>query len=291
MKFGLFGINIGGCATPEASAAIARAAENSGFDSLWTGEHVVLPDPRQPPSPLPPEMAIIDPAVALTYIAANTKSIRLGTGIIILPQRNPLVLAKELASLDVLSHGRLIFGIGIGYLKAEFDALGIPFTDKAARSEEFLAAILALWTQEKPAYRGRFVSFGGVQAMPRPVQKPHPEIVFGGNSPQGCERAVRLAKGWYGFALGLDTTAKCIEALRTACTKHGRRFDDLEISITPANGHGAGRPSATPPSRDNAKRFADLGVHRLILNPPARSDQAAWLAYLAQAERDLIGKV
>ncbi len=291
MKFGLFGINMGACAKPKTAAAVARAAEEAGFDSLWTGEHVVLPAPRQPPSPLPPETPIIDPAIALAYIAAHTQSIRLGTGIIILPQRNPLVLAKQLASLDVLSDGRLIFGIGIGYLKAEFDALGVPFTDKAARSEDFLAAILALWTQQNPAYRGRFVSFGGVQAMPRPVRKPHPEIVFGGNSPQGCERAARLAKGWYGFALDFDATNRCIEALRKACAERGRCFDDLEISVTPFLGRGAGRSTATPLSRDDAKRFADLGVHRLILNPPSRFDQAELLSYVAQAERDLIDKV
>lgn len=291
MKFGLFGINMGACAKPQTAAAVARAAEDGGFDSVWTGEHVVLPDPREPPSPLPPETPIIDPAIALAYVAAKTKSIRLGTGIIILPQRNPLVLAKQLSSIDVLSDGRLIFGIGIGYLKAEFDALGVPFSDKAARSEDFLAAILALWTQEKPAHHGRFVSFGGVQAMPRPVQKPHPEIVFGGNSPQGCERAVRLAKGWYGFALDFDATNSCIEALRKACAERGRRFDELEISVTPFLGRGGGRSTATPPSRDDAKRFADLGVHRLILNPPARADEAGWLSYVAQAERELIAKV
>lgn len=291
MKFGLFGINIGGCAVPETMADVARAAEEAGFESVWTGEHVVLPDPRQPPSPLPPEMPIIDPAIALTFIAAKTKTIRLGTGIIILPQRNPLVLAKELASLDVLSGGRLIFGIGIGYLKAEFDALGVPFTDKAARTEDFLAAMLAIWTQEKPAHRGRFVSFAGVQAMPRPPQKPHPEIVFGGNSPQGCERAVRLAKGWYGFALDLDATAKCIESLRKACADCGRRFDDIEISITPLIARAGGRSTAMPPSRDDAKRFADLGVHRLILNPPARADEPSLMKYITDAERELIGKV
>ncbi len=253
MKFGLFGINIGGCAAPETMAGVARAAEEAGFESVWTGEHVVLPDPRQPPSPLPPEMPIIDPAIALTFIAAKTKAIRLGTGIIILPQRNPLVLAKELASLDVISGGRLIFGIGIGYLKAEFDALGVPFTDKAARTEDFLAAMLAIWTQEKPEHRGRFVSFGGVQAMPHPLQKPHPEIVFGGNSPQGCERAVRLAKGWYGFALDLDGTAKCIESLRKACAESGRRFDDIEISVTPFLGRAAKRDTAEPRRRQTLR--------------------------------------
>src|SRR5208337_4542683 len=189
MKFGLFGINIGACASPKCAAAIARAAEDAGFESVWTGEHVVLPDPRQPPSPLPPETPIIDPAIALTFIAAKTKSIRLGTGIIILPQRNPLVLAKELASLDVLSNGRLIFGIGIGYLKPEFEAIGAPFDHKGPRTEEYLRAMLALWTMPKPEFSGQWVKFKGVNAMPRPVQKPHPEVVFGGHTKEAYSRA------------------------------------------------------------------------------------------------------
>src|SRR5262245_30274022 len=127
MKIGLFGINIGACADPAVAARVAQAAEAAGLESLWTGEHVVLPDPQVPPSPVPPDTLFLDPAVSLAYVAAHTKRMRLGTGIIILPQRNPLVLAKELASVDVVSHGRLIFGLGIGYLKPEFDALGVSF--------------------------------------------------------------------------------------------------------------------------------------------------------------------
>ena len=199
MKFGLFGINFGACADPDSARRVARAAEEAGFESLWTGEHVVLPDPQAPPSPVPPEVPFLDPAVALAHVAAHTKTIRLGTGIIILPQRNPLVLAKELASVDIVSGGRLLFGLGIGYLKAEFDALGIPFEDKGARALEYLAAILALWTQERPEYQGRFVSFSGIQSQPRPVQKPHPPIVIGGGSATGVsprdrarQRLVRL---------------------------------------------------------------------------------------------------
>src|ERR1051326_9059407 len=163
MKIGLFATNIGPCASPDALARVARAAEDAGLESLWTGEHVVLPDPQVPPSPLPPEVPILDPVVALTFLAAQTTRIKLGTGIIILPQRNPLVLAKELASLDVLSEGRLLFGVGIGYLKPEFDALGIPFVNKGARTIEYLDAILAIWTQEQPRYAGRYASFAGVQ--------------------------------------------------------------------------------------------------------------------------------
>ena len=131
---GLFNINNFVCSEPENLARVARAAEDAGYDSLWTGEHVVLPDPQVPPSPVAPEGRMLDPAVALTYAAAHTSRVKLGTGIIILPQRNPLVLAKELASLDVLSGGRLLFGIGVGYLKPEFDAIGVPLEDRGRRS-------------------------------------------------------------------------------------------------------------------------------------------------------------
>jgi alkanesulfonate monooxygenase SsuD/methylene tetrahydromethanopterin reductase-like flavin-dependent oxidoreductase (luciferase family) len=190
------------------------------------------------------------------------------------------MLAKELASVDVLSGGRLIFGIGIGYLKPEFDAIGAPFDHKGPRSEEFLAAMIALWSMEKPEYHGRFVSFGGINAMPRPVQKPHPEIVFGGHTPQAFSRAARLAKGWFGFALDVEATGKCVDGLRAACKQAGRRFEDLEVSVTPR-----GRID-----RDAAKRFADAGVHRLILLHRAR-DQAGLAQFVGEAERELLGKV
>src|SRR5215510_13227981 len=144
VKFGLFSINLGPCADPEVAVRIARLAEDAGFDSLWAGEHVVLPDPRVPPSPMNPEDPILDPVVTLTFLAAQTQHILLGTGIIILPQRNPLVLAKELASLDVLSGGRLILGIGVGYLEPEFRALGIPLKERGERADEYLAAMQAI---------------------------------------------------------------------------------------------------------------------------------------------------
>src|SRR5829696_808831 len=168
LKVGLFNINNFVCSFPENLARVASAAEEAGFESVWTGEHVVLPDPQVPPSPVPPEGRMLDPAVALTWAAAHTTRLRLGTGIIILPQRNPLVLAKELASVDVLSGGRLIFGVGVGYLKPEFRALGIPFADRGRRTLEYLAAMRAIWSEDHPAYQGRHVSFADVQARPRP---------------------------------------------------------------------------------------------------------------------------
>jgi probable F420-dependent oxidoreductase len=280
MKIALFGINTGPCANPSTAAAVARAAEAAGFESLWTGEHIVLPEPQVPPSPVPADTPFIDSAIALAFVAAHTNKVRLGTGIIILPQRNPVVLAKELASLDVLSNGRLIFGIGIGYLQPEFDAIGAPFDHKGPRSEEFLASMIALWSMEKPAYEGRFLSFKGINAMPRPVQKPHPEIVFGGHTKDAYSRAARLAKGWFGFALDLDGTAKCIEGLKRACSTVSRRFEDLEVSVTPR-----GRVDL-----DTARRYGELGVSRLILLHRGR-DENSVLDFVRQTERDVINKL
>lgn len=280
MKIAMFGINLGPCADPKVAAEAARAAEAAGFESLWTGEHIVLPDPQVPPSPVPADTPFIDSLVALAFVAAHTSTIRLGTGIIILPQRNPVVLAKELASTDVLSGGRLIFGIGIGYLKPEFEAIGAPFDHKGPRSEEFLRAMIALWTMEKPEFRGRFVSFGEVNAMPRPVQKPHPEIVFGGRTKEAFSRAARLAKGWYGYALDLDATRECIAGLRAACKTTGRRFEDLEISVTPRSRVG----------RAEAQAFADAGVHRLILLH-RQNDSPGILRFIAECERELVNRI
>jgi probable F420-dependent oxidoreductase len=281
MKFGLFGINFGACADPDSARRVAQTAEEGGFESLWTGEHVVLPDPQAPPSPSPPDVPFLDPAVALAHVAAHTKTIRLGTGIIILPQRNPVILAKELTSVDVVSGGRLIFGLGVGYLKAEFDALGIPFEDKGARATDYLAAILALWTQNKPSHEGRFVSFSGIQSQPRPVQKPHPPIVIGGHSPPAYRRAVGHANGWYGFMLDVDKTALAIEGLREAEKRYGRpaALGPLEISVTPRG----------KLDLDTVKRFADLGVGRLIVHRP-RPTADEMLVDVREIAATLVGK-
>jgi probable F420-dependent oxidoreductase len=266
MKFGLFGINVGPCASAQTAADIAQRAEAAGFESVWTGEHVALPDPQVPPSPVPPETPFLDPAVALTLVAARTSRVRLGTGIIILPQRNPLLLAKELASVDVVSGGRLIFGLGVGYLKAEFDALGVPFTAKGARAMEYLEAIRAVWTAERPTYAGRFVSFSGIKSLPQPLQRPHPPIVVGGQTPAAYRRAVTHGDGWYGFALDLADTSRCLAGLREALATHPRPPErgPLEISVTPR-----GRLDL-----EMVGRFTELGVHRLIPYWPLPSESA-----------------
>jgi probable F420-dependent oxidoreductase len=285
MKFGLFSTNAYACSYPDVVAAVARAAEAAGLESLWGGEHVVLPDPQAPPSPMAPRDRILDPIIALTYCAAVTTRVRLGTGIIILPQRNPLVLAKELASLDALSAGRLIFGIGVGYLEPEFRALGAPFAQRGAVTDDYLAAMRAIWSQDAPSYQGRFVSFSDVQAHPQPVQRPHPPIVVGGRTEAAFRRAVQQGHGWYGFGLDVEATARTLAGLHEALQRHERpaHLGPLEISITP--GRGAGMDHAT------AQRFADLGVHRLILMPPPKLDGPGLVRYVEDVGTRLVGKV
>lgn len=256
MKVGFFGINVGPCAEPAVLRRVAAAAEQAGFESLWTGEHIVLPDPHAAPSPAPPQTPFLDSAVALTFAAAVTTEIKLGTGIVILPQRNPLVLAKEMASLDYVSGGRLILGVASGYLHQEFAALGVPFNGRGPRTDEYIDAIREIWTAEKPRFRGRYAEFGGVDAQPRPVQKPTPPFVIGGQSAPAYRRALLRGNGWYGFNLDLDATKKCladIDKERSAVDRPAA-FGTLEISITP--------PAGTSP--DDMRRYGELGVDRVI---------------------------
>ena len=256
MKFGMYGINMGACLDPETAIRTAKSAEAAGFDSLWTAEHVVLPEPRTPESPLPASTALLDPAVALAHLAGHTQTIRLATGIIILPQRSPAILAKELASVDVLSRGRLIFGLGTGYIPKEFAAVGVPFEERGPRTDEALEAILSLWVDPKPHHEGKHFRIVEVDAYPRPVQKPHPPIVVGGDSPPAFRRAVGRGNGWYGFALDLAAVKRCIDAIRETekALERPETLGRLEISVTPA----------APLDRDSVERYAELGVDRLI---------------------------
>ena len=266
MKYALFGINTGFCSAPETIKAVSIAAEQAGFESLWTGEHVVLPDPQAPPSPAPPLTEMLHPSTALAYIAGFTSSIKLATGITLLAQRNAVVLAKEMASLDHLSAGRLIFGIGAGYLKAEFDALGVNFKQRGARTDEYIDAMRELWTAAAPQFNGEFVNFSGIQCRPLPVQTGGPEIVVGGTSAAAFRRSVTKAQGWYGFALDHEATASAVAGLKRAGAIHERpaQLGDLEISITP-------RARLTP---EAVRQYEDLGVARLILLQTGRTESA-----------------
>jgi probable F420-dependent oxidoreductase len=280
MKFGLHSVNLHTCSFPEAAARLARAAEAAGFESLWVADHVVLPDPPVPGRPMPPEQRLLDPIVSLTFLAAHTSRILLGTGVIILPQRQAVVLAKQLASLDVLSNGRLIFGLGVGWCEPEMRSVGVSFPDRGRIADDYLAAMRALWTEPKPSYRGPYVAFEGVQAMPRPIQAPVP-IVVGGRTPPAYRRAVTQGHGWYGFGLDVGETLRIVEALREAGKKHSRpaHLGTLEISVTP--------PGFDVPDKATIEAYAAAGVHRLILRPRPEMDAPALERYAAESGRGL----
>ncbi len=257
MKFGYFGLNVGTFQTPDSIARLVVTAEQLNFESVWTGEHVVLVDPQVPPSPAPPLSTFVDTVASLAFAAAKTTRIKLGSGIILIAQREPIVLAKELAGIDVLSKGRLLVGIGVGYVKGEFDALGIPFEERGPRASEHIEVLRTLWTSEKPEFSGRFTKFAGIQSRPFPVQKPHPPIHVGGMSAPALRRAVAQGNGWYGFFQDVAATQKMLDGLREAAKRTPRpaSLGKLEISVTPPG----------PIDADTAKRYEDLGVDRVVL--------------------------
>jgi len=279
MKLGLFGINTGPCGDPDVMRNVSVAAENAGFESLWTGEHVVLPDPQAPPSPAPPLVPFIHPFTALSFIAAVTDKILLGTGITLIAQRNAVVLAKETASVDQLSKGRLLFGIGAGYLMQEFEALGVKFEERGARTDEYIDAIRELWTSEQPEFAGQFVNYKGIQSRPLAYQKGGPPVIVGGTSKAAYRRAIQKGQGWYGFALNVASSQESVDALKVLSESTDRSSDlgELEISITPR----------VPLTDEVVKQFEDMGVSRLILLQTGQNEEQM-LEYIDHIAKDFL---
>ena len=258
IPIGWFGLGSGVLADAESVAGVARTAEELGFDSVWVGEHPVLIDPHAPPSPLPPHSELMDPVPVLAYAAAVTSRITLGTGIVILPLRNPVILAKELATIDVLSQGRLAVGIGVGYVPGEFDAIGVPFETRGRRADEWIDALRTLWRDDQPELRGEFASFGGIQCRPQPHRPGGPPIIGSGMATAARRRCVERCDGWYGFYLDLDNTKAAIDELDHLGHEVDRPagLGELEITVTPVPG---------PIDADLVRRYEDLGVDRLVV--------------------------
>ncbi|MBC6447893.1 TIGR03619 family F420-dependent LLM class oxidoreductase [Actinokineospora sp. HBU206404] len=242
-------------ASPTEAARVARLAEDLGYDSLWVADHVVVPSPRVPPSPMEPTEALLDPVVSLTFFAAHTSRIKLATGVLVLPQRNPLILAKQLASVDVLSGGRLVAGVAAGYLEPELRAVGVPLERRGARTDEHLAAMRSLWHDASPTFSGEFVQFSGVDAFPRPVQNPVP-VVVGGHSRLALRRAARFGDGWFGYLLGLRAAREHLAELASVVAEVGRSLP-LEITVTPSR-------RLDP---DSVGEYGGMGVNRLVVAP------------------------
>jgi probable F420-dependent oxidoreductase len=254
VKFALYGLHRGSSAEPGTLVRRARAAEEAGFEALWVGDHIAMPKGVDPP-----DQPRLEAVVALTYLAAATERVRLGFGVIVLPQRQPVLLAKQVATIDHLSGGRVTLGVGVGWLEPELRAMGVPPEERAARTDEYLAALRVLWDEPVPEFDGQFVQFADVVQRPRPVQRPHPPIIVGGHVPAAYRRAVCSGNGWYGWDLGVEHAAESIAALHAARQRHGRpeELGELEITITP--------PGMVDP--DTVRRYAEAGVHRLVLQP------------------------
>jgi probable F420-dependent oxidoreductase len=261
MKFGLVPVNIG-MPGVEPMLALARNAESIGFESVWTFEHVIVPldyRSKYPYSPTgkmgaAPETPFVDPLIALTAIAAATKKLRLGTGVNILSQTNPLLMAKQAASLDVVSNGRFMLGVGIGWLREEFDAMGVPFERRGARFDDYLTAMKKVWSGAVVEHRSEFLDWHGFKSLPMPVQKPLP-IVIGGIKGKALERVARFGDGWFAPSASVEELGPMLAQLKTLCREHGRDYSKIEITTmwTPQAG------------LDVAKKLRDIGVGRLVL--------------------------
>jgi probable F420-dependent oxidoreductase len=263
MKFGIIFANAGPLGEPDVTTGLAQLAEEHGFESLWTVEHTVVPAGYESEYPYSADgkmpggdaVSITDPLIWMTWAAAVTTRIRVATGILILPQRNPVTLAKQVATLDVLSGGRVDLGVGVGWLREEFDALGVPFEERGARTDEYIGALRALWGDDPVTFKGEFVSFERCHSNPKPVQPGGIPLVVGGHTSAAARRAGRLGNGFFPGRASEEELRPLFEAMRASATDAGRDPDAIELT--------AGGVF----DLDGVKRFADLGVGRVVIPP------------------------
>lgn len=281
MRVGLHALGIGAGADPDVISTTAIEAERHGFATLWSGEHVVMVDDGESHYPYADDGKIavpavadwLDPMITLSFAAAATTTIKLATGILLLPEHNPVIVAKQVASLDRLSHGRLVLGVGIGWSAEEFQALGVPFERRGQRTASYVAAMRTLWTHDVASFESEFVSFSSIRVNPKPVQATLPVIV-GGNSDSALRRVAAWGDGWYGFNLdGVDAVADRLRTLRTMCAHRGRDARELDLAV-----------ALRSPTRSDRDRLVELGVSELVIveSPPADpADVPAWIAELS----------
>jgi probable F420-dependent oxidoreductase len=251
MEFGLYGLHRGSNVDPEVLTRRAQAAEAAGVESLWVGDHITVPvgdgdDDRR-----------LEAITALSYLAAVTERVRLAIGVIVLPQRQPLVLAKQLTTLDRLSGGRLTVGAGVGHLRPELEALGVAPAERAARMDEALELLRVTWADEVTSFTGRWTSYDELAQRPLPVQRPHPPLVLGGHAGAALARAARQGDGWFGWELTPEQVAETGAELARLRAQAGRADEPLEITVKPHR----------VPDRALVEQYAEVGVHRLVLQP------------------------
>jgi probable F420-dependent oxidoreductase len=264
MKLGLFNPLSTPFADPEYIQELGQSAEECGFDSLWVAEHVVLFDEyssRYPYSadgriPAGGESGILEPFIGLSFLAASTRRIRLGTGICLVPQRNPVYTAKEATCVDWLSGGRLDLGVGVGWLAEEFEALGVPFERRGARCRSYLEVMKRLWCDPVSQYEDEFYRLPACRQYPKPVQKPHPPVHFGGESDAALRRVADLGQGWYGFNLSPEELGARVKDLEGLLAARGRRRDEIQVSVS---------PYLRSFDADSLARYRDAGADQVIV--------------------------
>jgi len=286
VKFGIVFANTGFAATPDGAAALGQIAEEAGFDSLWTVEHVIVPAgyesqyPYSPTGKMPgnEDNPIPDPLIWLTWVAANTRTIRLATGILILPQRNPIVLSKEVATLDLLSGGRAILGVGVGWLLEEFDAIGVDFDDRGAITDEYMAALRVLWRDEEPTFSGQWTSFEKAKMYPKPAQGGGVPLHVGGHSKAAARRAGRLGDGFFPAKGSLEQLSELFEVARSTAKEAGRDPSAIEMTCGGAM------------DVEGVKKYADIGADRLVV-PAFGRDAESYKQMLGGFGENVISKL
>jgi probable F420-dependent oxidoreductase len=278
MKIGFFAVGIGHLSRPDLVKTVAVNAERLNFATVWAPEHVVLLDKhisKYPYSkgefPLPADTAFADPFVTLGYAAAYTSRVKLVSGICLVPEHNPVVLAKVVSTLDQLSGGRFTLGVGVGWLEEEFKAVGVPWEGRAQRTREYIEAMRCLWRDAHSTYKGEFVKFESVRSYPKPVHGEVP-IWFGGESGPALKRVADYGNGWCGFNLSADEAAAKMKRLDELIKAAGRKRSEIYMALS---------PYTKPITRDDLKRYRDAGVDELgfiEFNPPT-------------SERDMIAKM
>ncbi|HLZ69407.1 MAG TPA: LLM class F420-dependent oxidoreductase [Dehalococcoidia bacterium] len=283
MQIGVF-VPLGPYATPAFISEAARTAERLGFHSIWAPEHVLLFDEYAAHYPYTEngrmrnasDAAVPEPFNLLSFIAGATTRIRLGTGICLVPQRNPVYTAKEVATLDYLSGGRVDFGVGIGWQQEEFAALGVPWPKRAQRTRAYLEVMRRLWCDPVSSYEGEYYRLPPSRQYPKPVQQPHPPIHFGGESDAALRRVAEIGHGWFGYGLNPAQTAERLQVLGGLLEQRGRRLGEIVVSIAP---NTRGVDAAT------IEAYGRAGVNQLILAARGRTgdDLLASLAELARS--------
>ena len=264
MDVGVFVPLGNGNADPATLRAVGRESEDRGFESIWLPEHVVLFDEYESQYPYSPDgrfpgggdTGMLEPLGALAFLAAVTDRVRLGTAICLIPQRNPVYTAKAVTDLDAMSGGRVEFGIGVGWLREEFEALGMPFERRGQRADEHLAVMKALWADEISSYRGDLYDLPPCRMYPKPVQRPHPPIHVGGESDAALRRVARHAQGWFSFNRPPADLPEGLDRLDAALAVEGRSRDDVTVTVCPYF------QTVTPA---DLEAYQAAGVDRLVL--------------------------